>query len=88
MKNLSAEQMEKSPAMEWVKKSLFKDDSIVEKANKQSFFDISYVKEGCNYNTGIWAIDLKEATNKAFLKYWGCTNIQVIPYNFIKNNQN
>jgi len=53
MKNLSAEQMEKSPAMEWVKKSLFKDDSIVEKANKQSFFDISYVKEGCNYNTGI-----------------------------------
>lgn len=84
MRNLTAEQMEKMPSTEWFKKKLFKDNSITEKASKQKFYDISFTMNGNEKITGLWAIDLEEAKNKAWFKYWGCTNLQVTECTFNK----
>lgn len=82
MRNLTVEQMKRMPSKEWVKRSLFKDDLIIEKTSKQKYYDISYVKDGQEKQTGIWAVSLEEAESKATFKYWGCSNIKVEEYKF------
>lgn len=45
------------------------DNSIIEKASKQKYFNVIISKNGSESQKGIWAIDIAEAREKAYWKW-------------------
>ncbi len=72
MRNLTVEQMENMKSTSWVKHSFHKDNSIIKKASKQKFYDITvtFGDDTPIKKTGVWALNIEEAKEKAFHKHF------------------